>query len=257
MTTAVPTRADVGVLSRALHIVRTTPWERRVAGGLLLSLVVVALAFGHATPADSSAFNRWALATRQVLLEVTVVVALAIPVGCALGAAAAGGPRWLRGSLTRAVELTGALPNIILLGLWRVASETPNLTALLAILAALKAVETARVVAEHSARLRSQRYVEAARVLGSSSARVFRVHILPKLVPTLAVSTGATASYVVGLEGALSYVGLGPADIVSWGSLLGLAARDGDVPVALAATCVVSIVVSTLALYVVCRPTRT
>jgi peptide/nickel transport system permease protein len=109
-------------------------------------------------------------------------------------------------------------------------------------------------VAEQTAQLRGERYVEAARVLGCSSTRIFRVHILPKLFVTLAISTGATASYVVGLEGVLSYVGLGPTGIVSWGSLLGLAARDGGVPTGLAVASAVSIVASTLALYVVCRP---
>jgi peptide/nickel transport system permease protein len=196
----------------------------------------------------------WALATRRVLIAVAAVVAMALPVGCLLGAVAALGPGVLRGLLTRAVELSGALPSLIAVGLWQIATGSATLASFIAIVILLKGIETARLVADQTSRVMKQPYVLAALTFGSSKRRTFRVHVVPQLWPALAVNAGSTAAYVVGLEGALSFVGLGPTDGLSWGALLGYAARQAEVSWPLVWACLLSITLTTISLYTICRP---
>lgn len=231
-------------------------WDRGLSVAWLSGLLVVAVAAGPMATLVPAGPEAWVRATQNVVVQVALVVAIALPVGCALGAVAALGPRVCGGLLAHAVELTGALPSLILLGLWRVSSDDPTLGGFVIILCVLKAIETARIIAELANSTRQREFVLAARALGASPSRVFRAHVLPRLFPALAVSAASAAVYVVGLEAALSFVGLGPRDVVSWGTLLGRAATGGDVSVGLFWGCAASLAVTTLALNALVRPHR-
>lgn len=235
---------------------RANSWDRRLAVALLVGLLLSAVLAQPLAPLLPPALGAWMLATRTVVVEVSLVVATALPAGCALGAVAALGPRLFDSLLTHAVELTGALPSLILLGLWRVSSDEPTLGGFVAILCVLKGIETARMIAELANSTRQREFVLAARALGSSPMRVFRVHVLPRLLPPLALSAASTASYVVGLEAALSFVGLGPSNVVSWGTLLGRAATQHDVSAGLTWGCVASLAATTLMLHGLVRTRR-
>lgn len=255
-------------------------WELTAALGVLGALTFAAAIAGGFDAGDvhrlelaaRAPLTSWALATRRVLLAVASVVVVALPLGCALGAVAALGPPVLRGMLTRAVELSGALPSLIAVGLWQIATGSATLASFIAIVVLLKGIETARLVADQTGRVMQQPYVLAALAFGSTKTRTFRVHVLPQLWPALAVNAGSTAAYVVGLEGALSFVGLGPTDGLSWGAILGHAAQQsagllggnviestvmtgaGSVPWGLVWACLASITLTTISLYTVCRP---
>jgi oligopeptide transport system permease protein len=75
----------------------------------------------------------------------------------------------------------------------------------------------ARVVRSSVIAAKHQDYVNAARVLGAGNARVLLRHILPNaLAPTvvvLMISLGAFISY----EATLSFLGVGPRNVISWG----------------------------------------
>jgi oligopeptide transport system permease protein len=75
----------------------------------------------------------------------------------------------------------------------------------------------ARVVRSSVIAAKHQDYVNAARVLGAGNARVLFRHILPNsLAPTvvvLMISLGAFISY----EATLSFLGVGPKNVISWG----------------------------------------
>jgi oligopeptide transport system permease protein len=76
----------------------------------------------------------------------------------------------------------------------------------------------ARVVRSSVISAKHQDYVNAARVLGAGNSRVLVRHILPNsLAPTvvvLMISLGAFISY----EATLSFLGVGPRNVISWGS---------------------------------------
>ena len=69
--------------------------------------------------------------------------------------------------------------------------------------------------------MRSREFVEAARALGASHARIIVRHILPNLFQSaVVIGTFAMASAIIS-EAALSFLGLGvPPEIPTWGSML-------------------------------------
>ena len=79
----------------------------------------------------------------------------------------------------------------------------------------------ARIIRAVVLSLREKEFVEAARMLGASDARIIRSHLLPHLVaPIIVYSTLIVAQNVL-LEAGLSFLGIGiPLDVPSWGNLL-------------------------------------
>ena len=68
---------------------------------------------------------------------------------------------------------------------------------------------------------RSEQYVEAARSLGATDARVVARHVLPNIVPPLLVQTALVMADAVLLEAAFSFLGLGSRPPTpSWGTSL-------------------------------------
>ncbi len=78
----------------------------------------------------------------------------------------------------------------------------------------------ARIMRAQALSIREKEYVEAARMIGASDARIIRSHILPHLVaPMIVYSTLTVASFIL-LEAGLSFLGVGIKFDPSWGNLL-------------------------------------
>jgi peptide/nickel transport system permease protein len=77
----------------------------------------------------------------------------------------------------------------------------------------------ARIMRAQVLSLREKEFVEAARMIGASDARIMRSHVVPHLVaPIIVYSTLSMASYIL-LEASLSFLGLGiNQNIPSWGN---------------------------------------
>lgn len=247
-------------------------FQRRLALLTLGALLAVALGGqwllmqSHAAsthPALSSTWTWWLVSTRNVVWVTAGVLSISLCAGSFAGALVAYGPRLFAGALGRLVELSGALPSLIIVGLWRIRETEPSISGFIGILAALKTIETARLISSETDRLSTQGFVIAARALGASKQRIFTVHVLPHLLSALAVSSAFTAAGVVGLEAALSFVGLGLPDGSSWGALLGETALgqlefpgSANPPSGTASKAILallSVVAATLALYSLSR----
>lgn len=76
--------------------------------------------------------------------------------------------------------------------------------------------------------LREREFVAAARMLGASTPRILRKHILPHLIgPAVIYSTLAIASAIL-FEAALSFLGFGlPVNVPSWGHMISDAVPGG------------------------------
>ncbi|MCX5660760.1 MAG: ABC transporter permease, partial [Planctomycetota bacterium] len=82
----------------------------------------------------------------------------------------------------------------------------------------------ARVIRGQVLSLRGQPFVEAARALGLSPARIFCVHLLPNLVGPIVVYTTLTVPSAILQESFLSFLGIGvQPPLPTWGNL----AADG------------------------------
>lgn len=68
--------------------------------------------------------------------------------------------------------------------------------------------------------LRTRDYVAASKVAGEGPLRIITVEILPNLLPLLAAQfIGSVVAAILG-EAGLSYLGLGPNGIITWGTML-------------------------------------
>ena len=73
--------------------------------------------------------------------------------------------------------------------------------------------------------IREKDYVLAARSLGFGHARIIFREILPNALPPLIVTSSVMVASAILMESALSFMGLGDPNRVSWGSMIG-AGRD-------------------------------
>lgn len=79
---------------------------------------------------------------------------------------------------------------------------------------------TARIVRSQVLSLKSRQFVERARALGAGDAHILRRHILPNVVPLIFANAILTIAISILSESTLSFLGLGPQDVETWGRIL-------------------------------------
>ena len=190
----------------------------------------------------------WMLATRNVLAVSATATLFGALFGSALGALAIYGSGGIGGALSRLVGFTGAYPGLLLVGLFRLGDPSHGVLALLGALSLLRTFEVAQLVRAELLHSLIGDFVEASRALGASRRWQLRAHVVPRLIRPLTVNLLQGASALIGLEAALSFVGLGlPAGVPSWGGgLAAVALAEPLLPFGVAAA---SIGLSCAALY--------
>jgi peptide/nickel transport system permease protein len=120
----------------------------------------------------------------------------------------------------RLVELQLTFP-FILLALLVLAVFGAGLTNIVIVLAISGWAGYSRVVRAEVMAARERLYVEAARSLGMSDARLLVRHILPNVLSSVIVLATFSVAAMIVQESALSFLGLGiPPDQPSWGGML-------------------------------------
>jgi ABC-type dipeptide/oligopeptide/nickel transport system permease subunit len=169
----------------------------------------------------------------RVSLAVALAAALvSVVVGVGYGATAGYFGGRVDAAMMRLVDVLYSIPFlfvvifvITLLGEYR--AELAQLgigrmTAFFVVLGLSTWLTMARVVRGQVLALRQAEFVQAARVLGASHARILRVHVLPHLYGLVAVYLTLTLPSVMLYESFLSFLGLGvEPPQVSWGNLAG------------------------------------
>lgn len=148
------------------------------------------------------------------------VVGISLAIGGLLGALAG-----LRGgkfdaSVMALCDLLQAFPAVLLnIALLSVVAR-PSVEHVVLSLSVSGWVLYARLARAEVLSLREREFVSAARALGATEARVLFLHLLPNLGGPLLVQATTGFGGVILMEATLSFLGLGPARAVSWGSLL-------------------------------------
>ncbi|WP_203072838.1 ABC transporter permease [Falsiroseomonas ponticola] len=158
--------------------------------------------------------------SRVTLMVAGAAVLLGGVLGTVLGLVSGYFGGWVDRILMRLVDIQLALP-LMLLALMVVAALGPSLRNLVGVLALVSWVRYARIVRGQVLAVREREFVQSARAIGASHARIILRHILPNvLTPALVVATLELARVIV-LEAGLSFLGLGiqPPD-PSWGRML-------------------------------------
>jgi peptide/nickel transport system permease protein len=157
--------------------------------------------------------------SRVSLVVGLVVVGISLLIGVSLGAAAGYFGGVFDTILMRIVDILLAFPGI-LLAIALAGILGPNLRNIILALCVLGWVGYARLVRGQVLAEKNREYVLAARAIGASHPRIIVRHILPNcLAPVIVEATFGLAGVILA-ESSLSFLGLGPQDVPTWGRLL-------------------------------------
>jgi peptide/nickel transport system permease protein len=155
---------------------------------------------------------------RTSLLVVAGVMVIAALIGVAVGAVAGASSDPLDDALMRATEFVQVVPRFFL-AVVVIALFGAGLDRLILVLGLTSWPPIARIVRAETLSLMRREFVEAARALGASGARVVSAHVLPNALPPAVVAISVNAGGVILLEAGLSFIGLGDPHAMSWGYL--------------------------------------
>ncbi|HEY1838105.1 MAG: ABC transporter permease [Rhizomicrobium sp.] len=156
-------------------------------------------------------------------------VALAISVGCtsvslilgvAFGALAGVGPRVLDAALMLLFDTINSLPTV-LLALAIMTLIGSSLPTLMGLIVLFYVPYFGRIARGQTRVLVEAPFIEAERMLGASTWRILRDHLMPNLLGPMAIIASMEMPSVISLEAGLSFLGLGVrAPTATWGNIL-------------------------------------
>jgi len=149
-----------------------------------------------------------------------VSAALSAAIGVTVGAMAGFVGGFVDAALMRLTDAMLSVPRLPLLMIAAAVLE-PSVPLLIALVGAVGWMETARVVRAEVQSIAARDFVTAARASGARTPRIVGRHILPGVVPTIAVALTLSVGRGILLESALSFFGVGvQPPTASWGNML-------------------------------------
>ena len=127
---------------------------------------------------------------------------------------------WTDTLLMRLADISLSLPGILIAVLLSVVFE-PSFTNVIIVVVFLLWPSYARLTRGETLGLKQQEFVALARIADCSSPRIMFRHIVPNLAPSILVLATLHVGYVIVLEAALSFLGVGiPPPTPSWGVMV-------------------------------------
>jgi len=148
-----------------------------------------------------------------------LVVGVSLAVGTLVGFASGYAGGWVDEAVMRVVDILLAFPGI-LLAIALAGVLGPSLINVVLALSLLGWVGFARLVRGEVLSLKTREFVVAARALGARTPRIAWRHVLPNLAGPLAVQATFAVAGTILAESSLSFLGLGPQDVPTWGAML-------------------------------------
>jgi len=157
---------------------------------------------------------------RISLMVGAVSTVAALSVGVTLGAVAGYCGGLADDLVMRFTEFFQTIPSFVL-AILLVAIFTPSITSVVAAIAIVSWPPVARVVRAEFLSLRGREFVQAAEVLGKSRLSIVLGDILPNALSPIIVLASLMVATAILLESALSFLGLGDPNLMTWGFLIG------------------------------------
>lgn len=164
--------------------------------------------------------SRIIFGARTSLLVGTGGVLIAGLIGITLGLVAGYYGRRVDDLIMRLVDVQLSFPPIFLvIAIMAVIGQ--SLLNVVLVLGVVTWVQYARVVRASTLSVRQREFVEAARAVGASGARIIARHVLPNILPPIVVIATVNVSTLILAEAALSFLGLGvQPPTPAWGTML-------------------------------------
>ncbi len=157
----------------------------------------------------------------RVSLQVGLLASLfGVLLGLSIGALAGYFGGRIDYGLQRLIEIFQTMPGFVLL-VALVAIAQPSVPTLIFAIGIISWPTVARLVRAEVRSIREREYILAARSVGYTHLRIIVCEVLPNILPTLIVTASIMVASAVLMESALSFMGLGDPNQVSWGSMIG------------------------------------
>ncbi len=165
---------------------------------------------------------------RTALLVAVVAAATSVAIGTLIGLVAGYFAGLVDGSLMRLVDVMLTLPLIPLVLVLSSALGQLSIWGVVLLIGFLGWPGIARVIRAQALSLRTRDFIESARAYGASDVRIILRHMAPSVLPLAFVYMSLTANGAIFLEAALSFLGLGDPNTVSWGMMLQWCFKTGN-----------------------------
>ena len=214
-----------GLIIAVLAVVAVTaPWIARYdPGDINAPQALLGPSAQHWLGTDSlgrDVWSRLAHGARISLIIGLIAVGIATLVGVAVGALAGYYGGWVDALLMRFTDLMLCFPTFFLI-LAVAALLGPGIIKIMIIIGLTGWMDTARLLRAEVLSLKERAFIEAARSLGASDARLILRHLVPNALPPVVVSATLGVAGAILLESGLSFLGLGvQPPTPSWGNLL-------------------------------------
>lgn len=163
--------------------------------------------------------SRLIVGAQLTLLLALFTLAVAFVLGTVTGLVAGYFGGWFDQVSNWVASLSGALPGIVVL--LTAASVLGNSMWLaMFIFGLLLSPLYFRLVYATTRSVRSELFVDAARVSGLGNVRIIGRHVLSAVRAPIVIQTGLVASIAVGIQAALMFLGMGDGSSITWGALL-------------------------------------
>jgi peptide/nickel transport system permease protein len=146
----------------------------------------------------------------------------AVLIGVTVGAIAGFFGDWVDEVLVRFTEFFQTIPSFVF-AILLVAIMTPGLDSIIIAIAVVTWPPIARLARAEFMSIKHREFVEAAVLSGVSQARIIVTEVLPNAASPLIVVSSLMVATAILTESALSFLGLGDPNHISWGYMVGAA----------------------------------
>jgi len=256
--TAVPAGHRRGVLGSVLHALRVIVKYPTGAAGLFLLLLFAVIAVIGPTIAPYAPFDvaqtaagrvarlsppNWQnllgtttqgndilsqllWGTRVALIVGAISAIGSVVLGTLIGLVSGYFGGWIDEVVMRITDIAFGIP-FLPFALVVISISGPSLPLVILLVTLFLWRTTSRVIRAQVLSLKTRPFVWAARAAGASEGRILFVHIAPNVLPLSFLYMAIGVQGGVMLEAALSFLGFGDPNVLSWGSMLNLAFKAG------------------------------
>ena len=189
------------------------------------------------TPIGTDVFSDVIHGTKYTVYVGVLVTVITMALSITIGAIAGFYGHWVDNILMRISEVFLVFPSLLLIlvfvRVFTVSVGDPfltipiiniqiptGLTIVILILGLFNWASNARMIRGEFLRIRELEFIEAERALGAGNIRIIFRHILPNLMSSIIVVSSLTIAYAILLEAAVSFLGFGDVNTITWGQIL-------------------------------------
>ncbi|MGQ9587590.1 MAG: ABC transporter permease [Thermoplasmata archaeon] len=158
--------------------------------------------------------------TKASLFVGFTAMAISMGIGTVVGLASGYWGGWRDEVIMRINDVFLSIPWLVLMIVIASIFQARNLLAVILVIGVTGWSTTARIVRAQVLWIKARQFVERAKAIGSGEWHIIKKHIFPNTVPLIFANAILTIAISILSESTLSFLGLGPQDVETWGRIL-------------------------------------